>query len=106
MAAFHIAFEVLRLDTLRNATVSTNTPVLSISRRFGFEQIDYRCGERTIGGKPTDMVHFILTRERWAEVRQQIVPKARLAETLVREWEKAQLSAPGEFTKSTRLACI
>jgi RimJ/RimL family protein N-acetyltransferase len=107
MAAFEIAFEVLKLDSLRNATVSTNTPVLSISRRFGFEQVDYRRGERIIGGRATDMVHFILTRSKWAEVRGQIVPKAEIAEGLVKDWEKAQMAlAPGEFTKPTRLVCI
>lgn len=93
MAAFHIAFEKLNLNLLRNATVSTNVPVLSVSRRFGFEQVNFAAASLSIGGKLVDVVHFVLTSAKWAEVRASIVPMANVAEVLVKQWEKAQTTS-------------
>ncbi len=96
MVAFSIAFDVLRLQALRNATVATNISVLSISRRFGFEETSFEPGGRLIGGKPVDMVHFILTAEKWVRTRPRLVPVAETAATLVREWELAQLATAAQ----------
>jgi RimJ/RimL family protein N-acetyltransferase len=90
MVAFDIAFNRLGLRALRNATVSTNTAVISISRRFGFEEVGLEHGSRQIGGKSVDMMCFVLTAEKWAVTRPALVAKAQLAERLVLEWEKAQ----------------
>jgi RimJ/RimL family protein N-acetyltransferase len=92
MVNFKIAFERLGLKALRNATVSTNRPVLSISRKFGFQEVGLEPGSRTIGGKPVDMVQFILTADLWARTRPRLVAAASLAEGLVREWEQTQLA--------------
>jgi RimJ/RimL family protein N-acetyltransferase len=94
MVAFDIAFNRLGLRALRNATVSTNLPVISISRRFGFEAVGLEHGSRQIGGKSVDMMCFVLTAEKWALTRPALVPKAQLAERLVLEWEKAQRQDP------------
>jgi RimJ/RimL family protein N-acetyltransferase len=91
MVAFAIAFGQLGLRTLRNATVATNRPVLSVSRKFGFKEVKFEPGGRIIGGKPVDMVHFVLTAEDWSETRPRLVSAAGLAEGLVREWEQAQI---------------
>ena len=93
MVNFKIAFERLGLKALRNATVSTNRPVLSISRKFGFQQVRLEPQGRTIGGKPVDMVHFILTAEEWVKTRPSLVPAASLAEGLVCQWEQTQLAS-------------
>jgi RimJ/RimL family protein N-acetyltransferase len=89
MVAFDIAFNRLGLRALRNATVSTNTAVISISRRFGFEEVGLERRSRQIGGKSVDMMCFVLTAEKWAVTRPALVAKAQLAERLVLEWEKA-----------------
>jgi len=93
MVAFSLAFDRLGLKALRNATVSSNAPVLAISRKFGFEKTRFEPGGRIIGGKPVDMVHFILTAANWSRTREHLVPTAQVAERLVREWEEAQLAA-------------
>jgi len=90
MVAFGIAFEELRLNALRNATVASNVPVLSISRRFGFEEVTFEPGGRMIGGKPVDMVHFIVTAEKWSQTRPKLLASARVAEGLVQQWAQAQ----------------
>ena len=92
MVAFTIAFERLGLKALRNATVSTNRPVLSISRKFGFQEVGLEPEGRTIGGKPVDMVHFILTADEWAKTRPRLVSAASLAGGLVCQWEQTQLA--------------
>jgi RimJ/RimL family protein N-acetyltransferase len=90
MVAFEIAFNRLGLRALRNATVASNLPVLSISRRFGFEAIGLERGGRRIGGKLVDMMCFVLTAEKWAVTRPGLVAKAQLAGRLVLEWEQAR----------------
>jgi RimJ/RimL family protein N-acetyltransferase len=96
MVAFAVAFTRLGLRFLRNTTVSTNLPVISLSRKFGFEQIGIERGSRMIGGKAVDMVQFTLTAEKWASTREQLVPLAKVAENLVQQWESARLAAePG-----------
>lgn len=100
MVAFAIAFEQLGLKALRNVTVASNLPVLSISRRFGFEEVRFDRGGRVIAGKPVDMVHFVLTAEKWARTRDKLVPMSRVAEGLVRQWEQGQLAAIPAVTQA------
>jgi hypothetical protein len=44
-----------------------------------------------IGGKPADMVEFLLTAEEWRKCRDRQLPLAHLAGKQVLEWEEAQL---------------
>jgi len=89
--AFEIAFETLRLRELRVKTVSTNTNVLSLNRKLGFRETKVEAGERIIGGKPVDLVHFVLEAKDWPRIREKFVPLARLAEKQIAEWEQAEL---------------
>jgi RimJ/RimL family protein N-acetyltransferase len=89
--AFEIAFEKLRLRELRVKTVSTNTNVLSLNRKLGFTQTKVEAGERIIGGKPVDLVHFLLESKDWPKIREKFVPLARLAERQIGEWQQAEL---------------
>lgn len=90
MVAFDIAFRVLKLKELRATTVSTNQSVLSLNRRFGFHETGVERGGAVIGGKPVDLVHFVLKAEEWPGPRERMLPLAKLAEGQVRDWEKSQ----------------
>jgi RimJ/RimL family protein N-acetyltransferase len=94
VAIFGIAFEDLGLRELRVRTVSTNQPVLSLNLKFGFHQTGIEPAAQIIGGKAVDLVRFALTPADWARARERVVPLARLAETQVREWERAQPLTP------------
>jgi len=107
MGAFSIGFDQLGLNVLHNRMVSTNAPVISISRRFGFDQVSCERGGRMIGGQAVDMVHYILTSEKWALTRPKLLPLAKIAEGLVQQWAAAQADpflapAPGpEFRQQS-----
>jgi RimJ/RimL family protein N-acetyltransferase len=90
MLAFEIAFHQLGLTELRASTVSTNRSVLSLNRRFGFRQTGITPASQVIGGQAVDLVHFLLSAKDWLQLRERIVPLARLAEKQVREWEQTQ----------------
>jgi RimJ/RimL family protein N-acetyltransferase len=89
--AFDLAFERLGLKELRVTTVSTNHPVLSLNRKFGFRQTGIEPAAQVIAGKPVDLVHFLLPAGEWGKPRAQLLPMARLAGTQVCEWEQAKL---------------
>lgn len=89
--AFEIAFEKLRLRELRVKTVTTNTNVLSLNKKLGFRQTQVEAGARVIGGKPVDLIHFLLEGKDWPKIRQKFLPLARLAERQIGEWEQAEL---------------
>ena len=91
--AFDLAFGRLGLKELRVTTVSTNQPVLSLNRKFGFRQVRIESAARVIAGKPVDLVHFLLSADEWDKPRSQLLPMARLAGAQVREWEQAQQAA-------------
>lgn len=90
MNSFDLAFGPMGLTELRCTVVSTNQAVLSLHQKLGCRQIKIEPGGRVIGGKPVDMVHFVLLPEDWAKVRERFLPLTRLAEKGVREWEQAQ----------------
>jgi RimJ/RimL family protein N-acetyltransferase len=85
-----LAFKVIGVEELRASTVSTNHPVLSLNRKFGFEQVMIEPGARNIGGKPVDLVHFVLYPRQWAAARARMVPLASQAETQILDWEHSQ----------------
>ncbi len=90
LLAFDLAFGGLRLKTVRATTVSTNQPVLSLNRKFGFHETGIERGGAVIGGKPVDLISFIMKAEEWPKPRERMLPLARLAEAQVRDWEKSQ----------------
>jgi RimJ/RimL family protein N-acetyltransferase len=92
--AFDLAFGVLRLKEVRVTTVSTNQGVLSLNRRFGFSQVGVDRGGQVIGGKPVDLVRFLLKAGEWPKPRERLLPLARLAEAQVRDWERTQIRQP------------
>ena len=88
--AFELAFGPLHLTELRASTVSTNTPVLSLNRKFGFRQTGVSPAAQTIGGKSVDLIHFVLERDPWPGIREKLLPLGRLAGKQVETWETAQ----------------
>jgi RimJ/RimL family protein N-acetyltransferase len=90
MLAFDLAFGRLQLKELRVATVSSNQTVLSLNRKFGFREVGVEAGAQVIGGKPVDLVRFLMTAEEWVKPRERLLPLARLAEKQILDWEKAQ----------------
>jgi RimJ/RimL family protein N-acetyltransferase len=91
MLAFDIAFDILKLKELRVTTVSSNQPVLSLNRKFGFRQVEIVPDAQIIGGKPVDLVRFLMTAGEWSKPRERLVPLARLAEKQILDWEKTQV---------------
>jgi len=61
-----------------------------LNRKFGFREIGVDRGGQVIGGQPVDLVRFLMTAAEWAKPRERLLPLARLAETQVREWDRAQ----------------
>jgi len=100
--AFDIAFGQLKLKELRVTTVSSNQPVLSLNRKFGFRQVAVEAGAQIIGGKPVDLVRFLMTAEEWTKPRERLLPLARLAEKQIRDWEQTQANnTPHDGQKKT-----
>jgi RimJ/RimL family protein N-acetyltransferase len=93
--AFDLAFQELGLSELRVTTVSSNHSVLSLNRKLGFHQTGVTSAGQIIGGKPVDLVHFVLVGADWPKVREGVLPLARLAERQVRQWEQAQQPRAG-----------
>jgi RimJ/RimL family protein N-acetyltransferase len=89
--ATDLAFERLGLTELRSTCVSTNLNVYSLHRKSGFKEVGITRAAQIIGGRPVDLIQFLLTAEDWAKVRVRLLPLARLAGAEVLEWEKTQL---------------
>jgi RimJ/RimL family protein N-acetyltransferase len=92
--AFDTAFNTLTLAEVRATTISTNSSVLSLNRKFGFLQTGMTAAGQVIGGKAVDLVHFRLQASDWPKTREKLLPLARVAEKQVREWEQAQRPSP------------
>lgn len=88
--AFDLAFGKMGLGELRAATVSTNQSVLSLNKKFGFRQVGVDHKGQMIGGKPVDLVRFVMKADEWLKPRERLLPLAKLAEAQVLEWESAQ----------------
>jgi RimJ/RimL family protein N-acetyltransferase len=87
LVAFDIAFGTLCLEQLRVKTVSSNQNVLSLNRKLGFQQTRVEPSAQVIGGKPVDMIHFLLKAGDWPPYRAKLLPLAKLAEKQVHEWQ-------------------
>jgi len=86
---FDLAYGEMGLSQLRGTAVASNRKVHSYLRRLGFRQAKVERAGRVIGGHPIDMLHFVQDAKDWFEVRQRIIPLARLAGTRIQEWERA-----------------
>lgn len=87
------AFKQLALEELRATTIVSNRSMISLNRKVGFEQFHIEPRGRIINGQPVDIVHCRLRAETWFRSREVLVPMAKVAEPLVREWEQDQLRA-------------
>lgn len=97
MLAFDLAFGFLKLTEIRVTTVSTNLPVLSLNKKFGFRQIGVEKDSQIIGGQSVDLVRFVMTPPDWAKPRERLLPLARLAEQQIRDWEILHQPKPGSL---------
>jgi len=85
---FDLAFEKLELHELLARCVSTNLTVHSLVKKCGFRQTETKFASQDIGGRPVDMVHFVLKAGDWPGCRRRLLPLAEFAETQIKEWEK------------------
>jgi RimJ/RimL family protein N-acetyltransferase len=88
--AFDLAFGELGLTELRAKTVSTNQPVLSLNKKFGFCETRVEKGSQFIDGKSVDQIHFLMKAEEWTRSRSRLLPLAEFAATQIAEWEAAR----------------
>jgi RimJ/RimL family protein N-acetyltransferase len=88
--AFDLAFGKLGLSELRARTVTTNQPVLSLNRKFGFREVRLEKGSQLIDGKPVDQMEFLMKAGEWSKFRPKLLPLALYAEGQIREWEQAK----------------
>ncbi len=85
-----LAFEQLQLKFLRVRTVSTNTTVLSLNRKFGMRQTHVEKDSVKIGGQWVDQVAFTLDPADWLKARAPLLPLAQVAERQILDWERNQ----------------
>ncbi len=88
---YDLAFECLGLRELLARCVSTNHTIHSLNRKFGFKQTETVRGSQVIGGRPVDLVHFVLKAGDWLKSRKGLVPMAQYAERQIRDWQNQML---------------
>ncbi|HUA67544.1 MAG TPA: GNAT family N-acetyltransferase, partial [Candidatus Saccharimonadales bacterium] len=74
--SFDLAFETLEMRELLARCVSTNLLVHSLLKKYGFRQSETKKAGETIGGRPVDMIHFVLEAGDWARRRGSLLPLA------------------------------
>jgi RimJ/RimL family protein N-acetyltransferase len=89
-----IAFHRLKLSKLIGTTITTNHPVLSINRKFGWRQTRVEPAAQIIAGQAVDLIHFELTPAAWNQAQVRLLPLAKLAEKQIRAWEENQRQYP------------
>jgi RimJ/RimL family protein N-acetyltransferase len=90
MLATDLAFGTLGLTELKSHSVSTNHAVHSLHRKTGFKQVGVVRAPQTIGGKPVDLLEFLIKAEDWPKVREGLLPIVRMAGTQALAWEQTQ----------------
>jgi RimJ/RimL family protein N-acetyltransferase len=85
-----LAFDRIGLTELRGTAVADNQRVRSFNRKFGSSETRIEPGARIIGGKPVDIVHSVLTKGSWHNVRESLLSLARLAELRIQDWSRTQ----------------
>ena len=96
---FDLAFEKLGLSELLARCVSTNLPMHSLVKKWGFRQTETKPGEQLIGGLRVDMIHFVLNARDWSGHRERLLPLAEYAGRRIEAWGKsASRSADADTT--------
>ena len=85
---FDLAFDKLELRELLARCVSTNLAVHSPRQKMGFPPDGTEAAGQIIGGRPVDMIHFILKAGDWSRARERLLPLAEFAEAKIKEWEE------------------
>jgi len=86
---FQAAFDCLRLSKLKAYTVSTNHRVLTLNGKLGFKPTG-GMPTQIIEGKSVQLIEFELQLSDWLQIRESILPLARLAGKNVRAWEQSE----------------
>lgn len=94
-----LSYQQLGLRELLATSVAGNRPIQSLFRKFGFTLLSSKHSERLIGGNAVDLLHFVQSSQHWSRVRQELIPKAQLAESRIAQWERA-------FVENDRSASI
>ncbi len=97
---YDLAFERLGLSELRATSVASNRMLHSYVRKLGFRQVRVEPAGRIIGGKPVDILHFLLKADDWKEARMRLLPLAQYAEEQILEWDNKS-SEPSATVGST-----
>ena len=97
--ATDLAFRKLKLSELRGTSVSTNLSVHSLLRKSGFKQLGVMHAAQIIGGKPADLIQFLLKTEDWSKVRDRLVPLADVAGTRCGNGKKRRRPGPSRGLK-------
>ena len=85
---FNLAFEQLGLRELLARCVSTNLIMRSLVKKWGFRQTETKPAGQIIGGRPVDIVHFVLAAGKWIECRRHLLGLSEFAGTQIEKWEK------------------
>lgn len=86
--SFDLAFERLGLSELLARCVSTNLNMLSLIKKYGFRQTGTKLAGETIGGRPVDMIHFVLEAGDWAQRRGHLLPLVKFVEIRISGWSE------------------
>ena len=92
MLVFNLGFQYLGLRESFATCVATNHTVHSLNRELGLKQTGIVSAGRIIGGKPVDMVQFVLHADDWFRCCERLVPLAEFAAVQIRQWEKRFLN--------------
>ena len=85
-----LAFEKIGLEQLRATAVVGNRAIRSFMAKLGFCEVGVKPGGRNIGGQAVDMVHLVVTPQRWAGCREHVIALATRAEKQIERWREAQ----------------
>ncbi|MEI6077489.1 MAG: GNAT family N-acetyltransferase [Verrucomicrobiota bacterium] len=78
--AWHVCFDVLKLEVVLARVVETNLSVVSFQKKIGNPCVGRVEGEQQIGGKPVAMVHFCAKPAQWPAISEKLSHYACLAE--------------------------
>ncbi|MEI6560776.1 MAG: GNAT family protein [Verrucomicrobiota bacterium] len=88
---FEAAFDCLGISKLKAYTVSSNQRVLTLNGKLGFKPTGCMQTQR-IEGASVQLLEFELHLSDWLEIRELILPLARLAGKNVCSWEQSKAS--------------
>ena len=94
---FEIAFGRLGFSKIEAHTVSSNYRVLSLNRKLGLKMTGIAPTAQVIDGKSVQLILFELQSQDWLNLRESILPLARLAGDKLRSWEQLSASDTMDF---------